>query len=300
MLQMNAKECADLGKRHLLPMVTQAMFLVDGRRRTFIATPKLGLDGLEDVFTDIDVAVQKFCLDYLALHTLSFGIKAEEGGHCKSSEVEGLDVYWTLDPIDGTKSFVRGSGRGISVMVSLVINGEVVLSAIGDICTGELFFYTHDREGAFVRTSVFRQGASDIALTPCPKLAGSDGMMGKPLAKFSPQLQRLFRTEAPDGLFGEQQVDRGSIGVRYAELWRGATAVYLARPYMETPWDNTPLIGFNRKLGYVTLRFNDATMRFDQIEPSVPADCRPGNDETVVIHGSHLPEFRAWEASLKK
>ena len=46
------------------------------------------------------------------------------GNHDASS-----DRYWTLDPIDGTKGFIRGEQYAISL--ALIENGEVILGVLG-------------------------------------------------------------------------------------------------------------------------------------------------------------------------
>ena len=48
----------------------------------------------------------------------------DKGNHDASS-----DRYWTLDPIDGTKGFIRGEQYAISL--ALIENGEVILGVLG-------------------------------------------------------------------------------------------------------------------------------------------------------------------------
>ena len=48
----------------------------------------------------------------------------DRGNHDASS-----DRYWTLDPVDGTKGFIRGEQYAISL--ALIENGEVILGVLG-------------------------------------------------------------------------------------------------------------------------------------------------------------------------
>jgi HAL2 family 3'(2'),5'-bisphosphate nucleotidase len=57
------------------------------------------------------------------------------------------DRFWTLDPIDGTKGFLRG--EQYAVALALVLHGEVVVAALA--CPGlDAVFYAVRGEGAFV------------------------------------------------------------------------------------------------------------------------------------------------------
>ncbi len=60
---------------------------------------------------------------------------------------EYSDRFWTLDPIDGTKGFLRG--EQYAVALALVLQGEVVVAALA--CPGlDAVFYAVRGEGAFV------------------------------------------------------------------------------------------------------------------------------------------------------
>lgn len=45
------------------------------------------------------------------------------------NRVDGGDRFWTLDPIDGTKGFLRGDQYAVAL--ALVVNGQVVLGVLG-------------------------------------------------------------------------------------------------------------------------------------------------------------------------
>jgi histidinol-phosphatase len=54
--------------------------------------------------TEADQAVERALREHLAVHAPGHGVLGEEYGY----EASGSDFRWVIDPIDGTKSYVRG------------------------------------------------------------------------------------------------------------------------------------------------------------------------------------------------
>jgi histidinol-phosphatase len=74
--------------------------------------------------TDADKAVERAIIDAIATQYPSDGVVGEEFGTSGSK-----DRYWVIDPIDGTKNFVRGVPTW-ATLIALVENGEVVASVV--------------------------------------------------------------------------------------------------------------------------------------------------------------------------
>jgi histidinol-phosphatase len=74
--------------------------------------------------TDADKAVERAIIDAIATKYPSDGVVGEEFGSSGSK-----DRYWVIDPIDGTKNFVRGVPTW-ATLIALVENGEVVASVV--------------------------------------------------------------------------------------------------------------------------------------------------------------------------
>lgn len=72
-----------------------------------------------------------------------FPILSEEGAH----EVGNTDIFWCVDPIDGTKEFIRRNGE-FTINIGLVKNGEPVLGVVGVPARGEIY-YGAKGHGAF-------------------------------------------------------------------------------------------------------------------------------------------------------
>jgi histidinol-phosphatase len=74
--------------------------------------------------TDADKAVERAIIDAIATKYPSDGVVGEEFGTSGSK-----DRYWVIDPIDGTKNFMRGVPTW-ATLIALVENGEVVASVV--------------------------------------------------------------------------------------------------------------------------------------------------------------------------
>jgi histidinol-phosphatase len=74
--------------------------------------------------TDADKAVERAIIDAIAAKYPSDGVVGEEFGTSGSK-----DRYWVIDPIDGTKNFVRGVPTW-ATLIALVENEEVVASVV--------------------------------------------------------------------------------------------------------------------------------------------------------------------------
>ena len=74
--------------------------------------------------TDADKSVERAIIDAIALQYPSDGVVGEEFGSNGSK-----DRYWVIDPIDGTKNFVRGVPTW-ATLIALVENEAVVASVV--------------------------------------------------------------------------------------------------------------------------------------------------------------------------
>ena len=86
-----------------------------------------------DTVTELDIKAEEFIAEKLLALDPLIGIHGEELGRRGST-----GRYWLIDPIDGTTHFIRGIPFCTS-MVALIDEGEVVLSAIYNFITKELF-----------------------------------------------------------------------------------------------------------------------------------------------------------------
>ena len=106
--------------------------------------------------TDADKAVERAIIDAIAAKYPSDGVVGEEFGTSGSK-----DRYWVIDPIDGTKNFVRGVPTW-ATLIALVENEKVVASVVSSPALYRRW-YASVGGGAFV----FEGGS--VKASPAPR-----------------------------------------------------------------------------------------------------------------------------------
>lgn len=76
-------------------------------------------------------------------------ILSEEGKSIPFDERRTWDRFWMLDPLDGTKEFIKRNGE-FTVNVAIIQDGKPVLGVVAVPVTGEIY-YAADGEGAWLR-----------------------------------------------------------------------------------------------------------------------------------------------------
>jgi histidinol-phosphatase len=80
--------------------------------------------------TDADRATETALRELLHLERPLDGLVGEEfGGTAESESKRPSSRYWVIDPIDGTKNFMRGVPTW-AILIALVENGEVVVGVV--------------------------------------------------------------------------------------------------------------------------------------------------------------------------
>jgi len=220
--------------------------------------PVAGRTG-QDIVTSIDLRAQEMYVALLKECFPGYGIVGEEE-NLRVPCTNDQDIWFTVDPIDGTKALARRQSHGIATMVSLVHKGKVVASFIGDIMTGEVFYH---RPGSI---QVHRQMPTDnVQVTNLEpnnralidqRLLLRDNPLDLPEA-----LQRLCLTtkNCSRVMFSDIEVTGGSIGCMFARLWKQEVGGLLLLAGQTTPWDLMPLIGPCRLLEYSWLQLQYET-----------------------------------------
>jgi len=132
--------------------------------------------------------------------------------------------HWFVDPIDGTKDFIRGSD-GFSVMIGLVEAGRPVLGVVHQPTTGRTFFTgadgaMMDHDGAVTRLQV-----SDVR----------DAAAARLVASASHRSDDIDRVKAMLGISDEHNI--GSVGVKLALIAMGVRDLYINPQPKTKAWD---------------------------------------------------------------
>ncbi|MEZ4195364.1 MAG: inositol monophosphatase family protein [Candidatus Paceibacterota bacterium] len=266
----------------LKELVRRAMGEIRRQRFVFDATVKQGYGGdMNDVFTSADTAAQQIFEGSIKETLPGVGIIGEEGLNYPCSLL-GVDIYITIDPLDGTKAFVRRQSHGVATMLALVIDGVIVSVWIGDVNTMEIYGY--------------RPGSHKVHRI-------SEYAVAEDLTKIdrsgTPPKQHLLLRESVDSFplpvqatirrYHKHSIDGGSIGTWFARLWKGECGAVLMSPGHDTPWDTTPFLGISKKLGFVFLGFQNGA--WELYDPPVTKTVEVRKFEVLVVHESAVGEF---------
>ena len=85
------------------------------------------------------------------LQATNLPVLSEEGKDIPYAERRSWEFFWMVDPLDGTKEFIKRNGE-FTVNIALIHNGIPVLGVVAVPVTGDIF-YARKGEGAFVRRS---------------------------------------------------------------------------------------------------------------------------------------------------
>ncbi len=161
----------------------------------------------------------------------------------RGSHEGGVDRFWTLDPIDGTKGFLRG--EQYAVALALVVKGQVEVALLGcpnlplqwggERGAGSLF--VAERGKGAVMMSLDGGEERSIQASPCQDIT---------------KLRALESVEAAHGDHSSHDQIKSRLGIRgesvrldsqakYGVLSRGEAEIYLRMPtkkdYRECIWD---------------------------------------------------------------
>lgn len=242
-------------------MVRRAIQVIRNQRFVFDAQQKKHFDGsLNDLVTTADLEAQQVYLRVIKNCFPHFGILAEEDELRVECRFPGRELYFTIDPLDGTRAFARRQSSGVGTMVALMEKGKVLSAYVGDVMTQEIYGY-QPGSGRVHRISEF-----DVA----ERLERREVNVGKaylllrdqPKNYYDPIAKLIDRFEGVD-------VEGGSIGISFARLWKGEVEALLTGPYLTTPWDSAPVIGISQRMGYRFLKLDEQGV-LEEFVPTPP------------------------------
>jgi 3'(2'), 5'-bisphosphate nucleotidase len=176
--------------------------------------------------TSTDLAAEGWVLGFLEGSFPDDRYLAEERFERAGEPWPGAQTYWTVDALDGTRSYVEGF-PGFCVQVAFVDGGQPRLGVIGEPVTGALYVAA---EGA---------GAWRLDRNGAARLAGSSARTRRPGLRFVDST----RPGGPVGtVFDDVQgrfVECGSVGLKICRVVEDAADVY-AKRFNYKLWDVAP------------------------------------------------------------
>ena len=174
--------------------------------------------------TAADLAAQQVIMTGLAALNPLLPVLSEEAKTLAWSERQQWSRYWLVDPLDGTREFVKRNGE-FTVNIALIENRQSVLGVVLAPVTGELYIAAQG-EGAWLQT----QADGDWQRIRARPLAQPPVMAGS-RSHGSLQDSMLNALLGPD----HQLVPLGS-SLKFCLIARGAADVYL-RLGLTSEWD---------------------------------------------------------------
>lgn len=279
--------------------VRRAMVAIRAERFSFEAKVKgVGPGGSPDLVTTADRAAQRVFIKLLRDWFPTYGVVAEEDHLSVPCTEPDRDLWWTVDPLDGTKAFVRRQSHGIGTMLALVCDGAVVAACVGDIMTQEVYAL-RPLDDKVYRISEFGF-AERMAVDTNRSLDSQWILLRDRPSRYSSTVWNMTAGQRP--LFGDYGITGGSVGVSMARMWKGEVAAQIIRPGKVNPWDLCPVVGMSRKLGFVFVEIEPGGpaperpdgQRFTVVEPKITRDPLAIEREMLIIHESRLGDLEHW------
>jgi fructose-1,6-bisphosphatase/inositol monophosphatase family enzyme len=267
--------------RVLKEAVRRATVAIRKERTIFEAHVKESYSGtMDDVFTSADKKAQNIYLRTFEECFPNCGVIAEEDSliiPCK----HGFTAYFTVDPLDGTKAYVRRQSHGVSTMVALVEGGNVISAFIGDTNTEEMYGYRPNSSKVHRITRL--DDFETLQYGDVTDVYKGNIMLRDPVDRYS----HPSSIQALVSKFKNYEVMGSSIGTWMARLWKREVCAVAIPAGWETPWDSTPIIGISLKLGYVFLRFEDDVWKL--FEPKIVTEKYYRGHDVLILHPNDIP-----------
>lgn len=282
-------------------MVAQAIEIIRKHAHNPVPVPKHSYGQGEaevpsDLATQGDIEAQTAYLEAITSdpELAGFGIIGEEDLNLPSAHPTH-NVYFTCDPLDGTKAYDRKQAHGVGSMLALVCDGEVIAACIGDANNGETYLWV--KGGPVVRR---RFGVEEELRLGNKTLKKQYVLLRERMCKHHPLIADMAEAEGESQLFKDVEIGGGSIGLHMARLWIGEVGATVLNQKFVTPWDDTPVSAISCALGFVHLDFEPTTGEFAEYEPALLTEVAARHRTTLIIHRDNLPELRAWLDANRK
>ena len=169
--------------------------------------------------TDADKATEIAIREKIQSSRPHDGIVGEEFGE-SSVDARGLDRYWVIDPIDGTKNFLRGVPTWATLIALVERDGDGVEEVVvGVVSSPALFRRWHASSGSGAYVALNGQSPKKITVSLVEKIsdasiAYSDFQgWGDRLDPFNALLQGAWRTRGMGDFWSHMLVAEGAVDV---------------------------------------------------------------------------------------
>ena len=206
--------------------------------------------------TAADMAAHNTIVDGLSKLTPEIPVLSEESASIPFSERSQWQRYWLVDPLDGTREFVKRNGE-FTVNIALIDNHESILGVIYTPVTG-VTYYAARGFGAFKKTMGDANENNHAAATPIRSrcktpestiIAGSRSHRGDSLEAF---LKRL----------GDYEIISMGSSLKSCLVAEGCADIY-PRLGPTSEWDTAAAQCVVEEAGGCIIKTNGETLRYN-------------------------------------
>lgn len=187
---------------------------------------EIAYKGPDDPVTDADKAANKLICSHLRGAYPDIPIVAEESAEETFAGYRGSERVFFVDPIDGTKEFIRGNGEFV-VMLGLVVRDQATVGVVHQPTTGTTWY-------GEVGYGAFKQDADGLITKVTPTACSA--LQDARLVVSRSHRSRAAKHASP--LLGIQEVlTMGSAGLKGASVASGEADIYLSAGVAGKRWD---------------------------------------------------------------
>jgi 3'(2'), 5'-bisphosphate nucleotidase len=221
--------------------------------------------------TAADMASHHLILDGLRALTPGLPVLSEESADIPWEERRRWSRYWLVDPLDGTREFVKKNGE-FTVNIALIEGDAPVLGVVFAPALDELHYGLHG-VGAFVR-----DGGEDVPiLSRRPALA--------PLRIAASRSHLDERTAAAMRRMGEVETQGLGSSLKFCRIAEGRMDVY-PRFGPTSEWDTAAAQCVLEAAGGAVLRLDGERLRYNRKESLL-------NPDFIALGDAELP-WKQW------
>jgi histidinol-phosphatase len=207
----SARYGEDLALAHLLADIADSIALERYQALDLVITTKPD----NTPVTDADRAVETAIRQALATHRPDDGLLGEEFG----SDISGAKRYWVIDPIDGTKNFMRGVPTWACLIALVEVTDDGTQEVVVGIASAPALsrrWFASATGGAFVtfNGATKKISVSKVASLSDASIAYSDFIgFGDRLEPFQNMLSLAWRTRGMGDFWSHMLVAEGAVDV---------------------------------------------------------------------------------------
>jgi len=142
--------------------------------------------------TDADLAAHKVIVAGLKLLSPEIPVLSEESADISWQERQSWTEYWLVDPIDGTKEFIKKNGE-FTVNIALIRNGKPVLAVVDAPALG--FSYLAEEGLGSFKDDGTKRTELNVTLKPATGLIRVVGSRSHPSAELAEYVKQFDEVE---------------------------------------------------------------------------------------------------------